>query len=99
MTRLLAAMAVPFALAAVRIEMTVSMGIAFADHHHHDAKQVLRDADTAMYEAKRRGGAGQQVFDPRVPLVRGPRRAAAGPASRGQRRRAAHRLPTDRDHR
>jgi diguanylate cyclase (GGDEF)-like protein len=70
-TRLLNAMAVPFALATARIEMTVSMGIAFADHHHHDPKQVLRDADTAMYEAKRRGGGGQQVFDPRVPLSEG----------------------------
>ncbi len=70
-TRLIAALAAPFALAAVRVEMTVSMGIAFADHHHRDAKQVLRDADTAMYEAKRRGGAGQQVFDPRVPLSEG----------------------------
>jgi diguanylate cyclase (GGDEF)-like protein len=70
-TRLLAAMAVPFDLATVRIEMTVSMGIAFADHHHHDPKQVLRDADAAMYEAKRRGGGGQQVFDPRVPLAEG----------------------------
>ena len=68
---LITAMAAPFALAAVRVEMTVSMGIAFADHHHRDAKQVLRDADTAMYEAKRRGGAGQQVFDPRVPLSEG----------------------------
>ena len=70
-TRLLNAMAVPFALATARIEMTVSMGIAFADHHHHDPKQVLRDADAAMYEAKRRGGGGQQVFDPRVPLAEG----------------------------
>jgi diguanylate cyclase (GGDEF)-like protein len=68
-TRLLVAMAQPFALAAVRIETTVSVGIAFADHHHGDAKQVLRDADTAMYEAKRRGGGGQQVFDPRVTLA------------------------------
>jgi GAF domain-containing protein len=35
------------------------------DYHHRDAKQVLRDADTATYEAKRRTGSGQQVFDPR----------------------------------
>jgi len=51
--------------------LTVSIGIAFAYRHHRDAKQVLRDADSAMYEAKRRGGAGQQVFDPRGPLVEG----------------------------
>ena len=70
-TGLIAAMANPFDLASVRIEMTVSMGIAFADHRHHDAKQLLRDADTAMYEAKRSGGDRQQVFDPRVPLSEG----------------------------
>jgi diguanylate cyclase (GGDEF)-like protein len=70
-TSLVAAMAAPFVLASVRIEITVSMGIAFADNRHHDAKQVLRDADTAMYEAKRRGGAQEQVFDPRVSLSGG----------------------------
>jgi diguanylate cyclase (GGDEF)-like protein len=65
-TRLLDAMAEPFTLAAVRMEVTVSIGITLADHHHHrDAKQLLRDADTAMYEAKR-GGGGHEVFDPRV---------------------------------
>jgi diguanylate cyclase (GGDEF)-like protein len=70
-TRLLAAMAAPFTLAAVRIESTVSIGIALADQHQHDPQQLLRDADTAMHQAKRRGGAAQQTFNPRIPLIAG----------------------------
>jgi diguanylate cyclase (GGDEF)-like protein len=63
--RLAAAMGRTFVLLTVHIDITASVGIAFADHHLHDPEQILRDADAAMYQAKNHGVGLQQVFDPR----------------------------------
>ena len=65
MTRLARAMNRPFKLPIGHIALTASVGIAFANHDLHDPEQVLRDADSAMYQAKRDGVGLQQVFDPR----------------------------------
>ncbi|MDH3584477.1 MAG: EAL domain-containing protein, partial [Phycisphaerae bacterium] len=40
-----------------------SMGIAHVDHTHGKAEDVLRDADTALYRAKARGGGVFALFD------------------------------------
>jgi diguanylate cyclase (GGDEF)-like protein len=51
----------PFELDGAECAVTVSVGIAWADvREDHSPSDVLRDADTAMYEAKRRG-RGQSV--------------------------------------
>ena len=71
LARLATAMGRTFLLAAAQIDITASVGVAFADRDVHDPKQVLRDADTAMYQAKRQGGSAQKVFDPRVPMSDG----------------------------
>ncbi|GEM_PF-235450 len=39
----------------VTLEIGVSIGIAMFDHHHDELDGVLRDADNALYEAKRAG--------------------------------------------
>ncbi len=53
--------AAPFELDGVECGVTASIGIAWADvRQAHTPSDVLRDADTAMYEAKRRG-RGQSV--------------------------------------
>jgi predicted signal transduction protein with EAL and GGDEF domain len=42
---------------------TESMGIAIRSSARDDAEHALRDADTAMYEAKARGRGRHVVFD------------------------------------
>jgi diguanylate cyclase (GGDEF)-like protein len=53
----------PFELSTGTISMTASIGIAFAGVGDAVAEALLEDADTAMYQAKRRGGARHQVLD------------------------------------
>jgi diguanylate cyclase (GGDEF)-like protein len=56
-----AAVAAPFVLSGVEVHVTASVGIAF--WREQSAEQLLSDADTAMYQAKRKGGDRQQVVD------------------------------------
>jgi len=46
--------------------MRVSLGIATSDADTHDLDGLIRDADIAMYIAKRRGGGRYEVFDPNM---------------------------------
>ena len=56
----------PFPLPGVEVTITASIGIAYADEGDaRTPEQLLHDADMAMYQAKHRGGARQQLFDPR----------------------------------
>jgi diguanylate cyclase (GGDEF)-like protein len=57
------ALAMPFSLTGARVEVSASIGIAFAGQANHDSDQPLHAADVAMYQAKRRGGATHQVID------------------------------------
>jgi diguanylate cyclase (GGDEF)-like protein len=61
--RAVAALAVPFALSVATVEITASVGIAFSDRGVHLSERILRDADTAMYQVKRKGGHHQQIVD------------------------------------
>jgi diguanylate cyclase (GGDEF)-like protein len=55
---------VPFELDGVECAVTASVGIAWADVRvDHSPSDVLRDADTAMYEAKRRGRGQSVLFE------------------------------------
>lgn len=60
--RLLDALARPFDVVGQQIHGTVSIGIAVNDGSAADPDGLLRDADTAMYEAKRRGRGRFVVF-------------------------------------
>ena len=53
----------PFILDHLDLTVTASIGIAYSGPGGDVPEQLLTDADTAMYQAKRRGGAGHQVLD------------------------------------
>ena len=54
----------PFHVADHEVFATQSVGIAVCADHHRSGQDVMRDADAAMYRAKRGGGGAYAVFDP-----------------------------------
>ncbi|MBA2409375.1 MAG: EAL domain-containing protein [Gammaproteobacteria bacterium] len=54
----------PFPLAEQQVFTTASVGITLSKRDYTSTEEVLRDADTAMYRAKSRGGGRYEVFDP-----------------------------------
>jgi diguanylate cyclase (GGDEF)-like protein len=48
------------------VDATVSVGIAVANGPPTRTEELMRDADVAMYRAKRRGGGIAEVFDERL---------------------------------
>ncbi len=61
--RIIAALAEPFVLPSAEVSTTASIGIAFAGAADCLPEALLHDADVAMYQAKRRGGARHQIID------------------------------------
>jgi diguanylate cyclase (GGDEF)-like protein/PAS domain S-box-containing protein len=57
-------LAQPYSLHGMTVHSSASIGIVEAEHAVQDADGVLRDADTAMYEAKRLGKACHVCFQP-----------------------------------
>ena len=57
------ALADPFLLDLTEVTITASVGLAFAGPGENVSEATLANADSAMYQAKRRGGSGHQVFD------------------------------------
>ena len=55
--RLLAALAEPYQLGKHEVYSSASIGIVVGDASYERAEEVIRDADTAMYESKRQGEA------------------------------------------
>lgn len=53
----------PFVLSGHELFVTVSIGVAVADDRYASGDEILRDADGAMYEAKRAGRSTTRVFD------------------------------------
>jgi diguanylate cyclase (GGDEF)-like protein len=65
--RLHGALRRPFSVAGHEIEIAASVGIAFAGRGETVApEQILHQADTAMYRAKRRGGSRDEILDVRL---------------------------------
>ena len=63
------ALSSPFALSTGELKVTASVGVAFAGSGQDVARRLLRDADSAMYEAKRGGGARHHLFDNKQAIV------------------------------
>jgi diguanylate cyclase (GGDEF)-like protein len=61
--RICAAVAAPFVLSGAEVAVTASVGIAFSGRGDQLSEQLLQDADAAMYQAKRKGGARHQIVD------------------------------------
>jgi diguanylate cyclase (GGDEF)-like protein len=57
------AFSTPFQLGGTEIKVTASIGMAFAGRGEGISDQLVVVADTAMYQAKRKGGAAHQVID------------------------------------
>lgn len=55
--------AIPFTLSGHEVYSSASIGILNASDKHRFAEDVMRDADTAMYQAKRAGKARHEIFD------------------------------------
>ncbi|MEK8051811.1 EAL domain-containing protein [Ideonella sp. DXS22W] len=62
--RLMDVLAAPYRIGSHTVHSTASIGIVTSEHPANDAHTVMRDADTAMYEAKRNGRGRYAVFDP-----------------------------------
>jgi diguanylate cyclase (GGDEF)-like protein len=52
-----------FVLSGIEVQVSASVGIAFAGRGDDVPEQILQDADTAMYQAKRKGGARHGTVD------------------------------------
>ncbi|MCC6622317.1 MAG: EAL domain-containing protein [Deltaproteobacteria bacterium] len=62
-TRLRQAVHGPVELYGHHTQISTSVGVAFSDADVTDPLELLRDADTAMYQAKRLGPGRQRTFD------------------------------------
>ena len=65
-TRVVDAFAAPFVLEGpedLQLDVSASVGLAYAGVGETVSNQLIVDADTAMYQAKRKGGAVHQVID------------------------------------
>lgn len=63
-SRLLEVLAEPYQIGPHRINSTASIGIVTTAYMAEDPDSVLRDADIAMYEAKRQGRGRYEMFEP-----------------------------------
>ena len=59
-------LAAPLMIEGHEVYAAVSIGIALGSALYERAEQVLRDADIAMYEAKKHGGACSEIFDTKM---------------------------------
>lgn len=62
--QIVSALQFPLSLGDRKIQAEASIGIAFYPDHGHDAAELLRNADSAMYEVKRNGKNGFGVYKP-----------------------------------
>ncbi|BCM89314.1 putative signaling protein [Abditibacteriota bacterium] len=60
--RIVAALQEPFDVGGQKVYSSPSIGVAFAARGNETAEDLLRDADAAMYDAKKRGKACYSVF-------------------------------------
>jgi diguanylate cyclase (GGDEF)-like protein len=59
-------LSIPLMIEGHEVYASVSIGIALGSELYERAEEVLRDADIAMYEAKKRGNSCTEIFDTRM---------------------------------
>lgn len=64
--RIIEAISRPFAFHGREVYSSTSVGIAYSSNPASNAEDLLREADTAMYQAKSRGKNCYQIFDPNM---------------------------------
>ena len=64
--RIQAKFGIPFELNGNEVYSSASIGILHASSGHQTSEDIMRDADTAMYQAKRAGKARHEVFDEKM---------------------------------
>jgi diguanylate cyclase (GGDEF)-like protein/PAS domain S-box-containing protein len=61
--RVLHALEEPFVVGSAEVSMLASVGVSVSHDPYADPETLLREADVAMYRAKRAGGYGLELFD------------------------------------
>jgi diguanylate cyclase (GGDEF)-like protein len=61
--RIQEALSAPFSIAGRVVFTSASIGIAFGHAEYNNPDEIMRDADTALYHAKKRGKARHELFD------------------------------------
>ncbi len=56
----------PFYLSGHELYITVSIGVALGEQRYDQPEDILRDVDTALYQAKAQGKAHSQAFHPKM---------------------------------
>jgi diguanylate cyclase (GGDEF)-like protein/PAS domain S-box-containing protein len=64
--RMLEVLAKPVTVAATQLEVHASIGVVIWDGKSVDHSEIVRNADSAMYEAKRRGKGHHAIFTPNL---------------------------------
>jgi len=57
------ALRLPFTVSGIELTVTASVGMAYAGPGEAISHQLVTNADIAMYQAKRKGGAAHQIID------------------------------------
>jgi diguanylate cyclase (GGDEF)-like protein len=65
-SRVVDSLGTPFLISDIDVQISASVGIAFASQTNHDPEQLMHAADTAMYQVKSKGGANYQIIDLRA---------------------------------
>jgi diguanylate cyclase (GGDEF)-like protein/PAS domain S-box-containing protein len=61
--RIQGALSAPFSIGGREVFTSASIGIAFGQAQYNNPDEIMRDADTALYHAKKRGKARHELFD------------------------------------
>ena len=61
--RIQEALSAPFSIGGRQVFTSASIGIAFGQAQYSNPDEIMRDADTALYHAKKRGKARHELFD------------------------------------
>jgi len=64
--RVLHAMNEPFTVGSADLSVLASVGVSVSHDPHSDPESMLREADVAMYRAKKAGAGGLELFDERL---------------------------------